>query len=87
MHDYYREPNGDYMEVDPQISRHGMYDVRATAFEGNPRSVQGCLADESHLNRCTKVLKRDVPVQWARMFDGFSKEELDEAERTQVEQG
>lgn len=85
MYTYYEEPEGGYMEVDTTTENGGMFDVRASAITVSPSSVQGTLADQGYIDSCRLVTKGEIPFAWARMFAGFSKEELNEAERAQVE--
>lgn len=80
MYRYYKESNDDFMEVNEATSRYAemdlRYDVRATALEGMPRSVQTTTASWSYISECVEVKRSEVPIEWARMFDGFTQEEL-----------
>jgi hypothetical protein len=74
---YYREPDGDYLAVDPTsrgyyVETQGrvLYEGRATAIAGLVSSVCTTSVAPAFLADCTPVRKADVPREWLRAING-----------------
>lgn len=72
---YYREPNGDYLAIEPSTHYYYMvnfhkdeYEGRAAAIENDPSSVCTTGISQWYLDKCEKVKKGDVPKEWIDMF-------------------
>ena len=74
MH-YYREPNGDYLAVNPStknyyvgIGQPNIREGRATAIAGLVESVCTTGVSLDFLAECTRIKRADVPKEWLARF-------------------
>jgi hypothetical protein len=64
---YYQEPNGDYLAVDP--TGQPPFDGRAAAIAGLPSSVCSTGISQEFLNQCRPVHEKSVPPEWRKAID------------------
>lgn len=74
MMKYYREPNGDYLAVEPSTASYyrrlgeNKLEGRASAISGHPNSVCTTGIGLAFLTDCTPVKRSEVPKEWLKMF-------------------
>lgn len=71
---YYREPNGDYLSVDPSTAAYyqrlgkNQLEGRASAVAGHASSVCTTGVGLAFLETCTRIKRKDVPEEWLKML-------------------
>ena len=71
---YYKQPNGDYLCINPDSRAGTSYEGRATCIENLVTSVCTTDISDESLKECQLVRRSQVPQEWLDQFGGYEDE-------------
>jgi hypothetical protein len=71
---YFKEPNGDYLCINPDSRAGTSYEGRATCVAELVGSISTTSISDEFLRDCKEVTKEQVPKEWMDQFRGYEDE-------------